>query len=219
MAAPGHIGDNRLMSERSLVVVFAASLLAAAAPAARADVLTLTADAQGGGMGGTGTGGDQKANAFFAKAPHIAYGAQVGVKFLVFDVWIRHHQYTSGSRLATWTAFGTGLDTVIDLGDRKKGENTFVQLAMGLWFGLGTGQQVALPLDNAQISDKGFLGEAAVGFGTHLSSSLDLGVTVPVSYGYFFKSGNGATANNLSTHYQGAEAEALLYLRLKLKLL
>jgi hypothetical protein len=42
---------------------------------------------------------------------------------------------------------------------------------------------------------------------------------VPVSYGYFFKSGNGATANDLSTNYRSFQIEGLLVLRAKVKLL
>ena len=47
---------------------------------------------------------------------------------------------------------------------------------------------------------------------------FDLGVAVPVGYGYFFKSGNGAAANDLDTHYRGIEAEALLALRANIRL-
>ncbi|HSN29684.1 MAG TPA: hypothetical protein VLT45_25530, partial [Kofleriaceae bacterium] len=87
-----------------------------------------------------------------------------------------------------------------------------------LWFGLGTGAQVMPPLDNAQITDKAFIGEGRLGFGRHLDKVFDLGVVVPVSYGYFFKSGNGAAANDLSTHYRGFEAEVLLALRANIRL-
>lgn len=224
MAAGDRIGDTREMRRvRSPLPLAAASLaglaglagLATLTPSrpAAADVVRLSAQVEGGGMAGLGLAGDQRAKGFFVAAPHGTYGVQVGAKFLVFDGWVRHHQYTDGTRLATWTQLGVGLDTIIDLGDPARGQRTYVQLAMGLWFGLGTGQQVDLPLDNAQLSDKAFLGEGSIGLGTHLARHLDLGVTVPVSYGYFFKTGNGATANNLSTHYQGAQAEALLYLR------
>jgi len=39
-----------------------------------------------------------------------------------------------------------------------------------------------------------------------------------VSYGYFFKSGGMAVANDVSTHYQSAQVEALLVLRGNFKL-
>ncbi|HEY4243052.1 MAG TPA: hypothetical protein VGM88_24730 [Kofleriaceae bacterium] len=196
-------------------------LCAVAAPA-RADVLKLFAEAHGGAMTGTGTGGDLKDSAFFANAPHGDYGLLIGGEFLFIDVWIQHHQFTNGSDLATWTQFGLGPHFSIDLGSAeqtKKHKGPYFELGAGAWFGLGTGQQVMPPLDNAQISDKAFLVEGRVGFGTHLNHVFDLGIEVPVSWGYFFKNGNGAAVNDLSTHYQGVQGEALVVLRANLRIL
>jgi hypothetical protein len=200
-----------------------AAVLAVATPAS-ADVLKLFAEADGGGVYGKGTSGAQviKDSAFFAKAPHLAYGALIGAEFLFLDAWIQHHQLTDGSRIATWTQFGAGVHGTIDLGDAKQQkahEGGFFEFGVGAWFGLGTGQQVMPPLDNAQITDKAFLVEGRVGFGTHLSSVFDFGLSVPVSWGYFFKNGDGAVANDVSTHYQGIQGEALLYLRANIRLL
>jgi hypothetical protein len=61
--------------------------------------------------------------------------------------------------------------------------------------------------------------EGRVGAGKHLGSVFDFGVTVPVSWGYFFKNGNGAVANDVSTHYRSVQAEALLVLRANIRLL
>ena len=57
------------------------------------------------------------------------------------------------------------------------------------------------------------------GVGTHLSDVFDLGLQVPVSWGYFFKNGNGAAVNDASNHYQGIQAEGLVFLRVNLHLL
>lgn len=200
-----------------------AMVLAVATPAS-ADVLKLFAEAHGGGVYGKGTSGEQviKDSAFFAKAPHLDYGALIGAEFLFLDAWIQHHQLTDGSRISTWTQFGAGVHGTVDLGDAKQQkahEGGFFEFGVGAWFGLGTGQQVMPPLDNAQITDKAFLVEGRVGFGTHLSSVFDFGFSVPVSWGYFFKNGNGAVANDVSTHYQGIQGEALLYLRANIRLL
>ena len=53
--------------------------MAIATPAS-ADVLKLFVEANGGVGYGSATGGDQviKDSAFFAKAPHLAYGALIG---------------------------------------------------------------------------------------------------------------------------------------------
>ncbi|HUJ57060.1 MAG TPA: hypothetical protein VLX92_01140 [Kofleriaceae bacterium] len=189
---------------------------------ASADTLKLFAELHGGGMYGTGTSGDQKDSAFFAASPRASYGALVGGEFLIFDAWIQHHQYTDGDHLSTWTQFGLGIHEEVELGDaaqQKAHRGAYLELSAGLWFGLGTGAQVMPPLDNAQITDKAFLGEGRLGFGTHLDDVFDLGVEIPVSYGWFFKSGNGATANNLSDQYRGIEGEALVVLRGNLRLL
>jgi hypothetical protein len=196
----------------------------AVATPASADVLKLFGEVHGGGAFGTGTAGDQavKDSAFFAKAPHLTYGALVGAEFLFLDGLIEHHQFTDGSRIATWTQFGLALHGTVDLGDAKQQkahEGGYFEFSFGGWFGLGTGQQVMPPLDNAQITDKALLVEGRLGGGTHLNSVFDLGVTVPVSWGYFFKNGNGAAVNDVSTHYQSVQASALLVLRANIRLL
>src|ERR1700742_3134721 len=203
----------------------AISIVLAIATPASADVLSVFAEADGGAVDGKAIAGSPaiKNSAFFANAPHIDYGALVGVEVFSFlDGWIQHHQFTDGSRIATWTQFGLGLHLVNELGDirqQKAHEGGFLELSGGGWFGVGTGQQVMPPLDNAQITDKALLLEGRVGLGKHLSEAFDLGISVPVSWGYFFKNGNGATVNDSSTHYRSVQAEALLYLRLNIHIL
>ena len=190
---------------------------------ASADILKLSAELDAGGQHGTGVSGAQKDNDFFASSPPIVYGAQIGAElFGLIDAWVQHHQFTDGSRITTWTQFGAGLHFQVQLGDAKAQKattNPFVEVAIGLWFGVGTGQQVDPPLDNAQITDKGFLADGRLGIGKHINSYMDIGVSVPVSYGYFFKNGNGVAANDTNNHYQGAQGELLGYLRFNLKLL
>ena len=66
------------------------------------------------------------------------------------------------------------------------------------------------------MNDKGFLVEGRFGAGANLGSALSIGVSLPVTAGYYFMSDTG-TANNTGTHYQAIEAALLVNLRLKIK--
>ena len=199
-----------------------ALVLAALATPASADVFRLFGELQGGGMYGQGTGGAAQASDFFAKSGPGMYGAEIGAELLFADLWIQHEQFAGNGHLTTWTQFGLGVHFKMDLGDakvRKAHLGNYLEMGAGLWFGLGTGAQVQPPLDNAQITDKAFMAEARIGFGRHLNSVLDIGVEVPASWGFYFKSGNGAGANNTGNQYQGVVIEGLLALRANLRLL
>ena len=155
------------MKVRLLLAALAA--ITVSASEARADVLTLYATAQGGGAGGAGMSGDAKDEAFHDGAAGGAYGAMVGVEFLFIDGWVEHLQYTDGELLGTWTQFMAGVDLKVNLGQKRGGrledgkrkgdtyQSAFAELGIATGFGVGTGQQVDPPLDNSQVTDKGFL--------------------------------------------------------------
>jgi hypothetical protein len=198
--------------------------LAAGSSLAHADVISIRGEAHGGGVGGIGLGGDLKDSAFFKNAPHGMYGVQVGAEVVFIDGWIQHHQFTDGSRIATWTQFMVGMDIQIPMGQGPPGPDKkptpgkgYAELGFGAGFGVGTGQQVDPPLDASEVTDKAFLGEGFFGFGRHLGKLFDIGIKVPVSTGYFFKSTMGLVANDLSTHYTGLQVEALVYFRVQIK--
>ncbi len=189
--------------------------------AASADTFKLFGEIHGGGMDGEGTSGAQKDADFFANSPHAMYGALVGAEFLFFDAWIQHHQYIDSSQLTTWTQFGLGVHFTMDTGDeqdKKQHKGGYVEFGTGVWFGISTDRQVHPPLDNSQVNDKGFLLEGRLGAGLHLNSVLDIGLQLPVSYGFFFLNSNGAAANNTNNQYRGVEGELLLALRANLRL-
>ncbi len=195
-------------------------LLAMLVPAsASAEVFKLYGEVQGGGMYGKGIAGDHKADSAFAGG-RGAYGALVGGQFLIFDVHLQHRQYINGDGLTTWTNFAGGLNFGFDTGsaqEKKDNKGGYVSLGINLAFGVGTGAQVMPPLDNSQVTDKGFLLEGKLGFGKHLNKVFDIGLSAPVSFGYLFKSGNGATANDTSNQYQTVQAELLLVLRANIR--
>ena len=218
------MGDN---PQTMRAVLLATAILATVAPSvADAGVLKLWAEANGGAVFGkrlTGDAGNTNA-AFFEEAPHGVYGANIGAQFLFFDAVIQHHQFTNGDRLATWTQFGVGLRFELDVGnptkeEKKQGKGGYIELGTNLFFGLGTGQQVMPPLSNDEVTDKGFLLEGRLGFGKHINKVFDIGVVFPVSYGYMFKNGGGATVNDETTHYQSVQGQALLVLRANIRVL
>ena len=207
--------------------VLVALALGLAPAAAHADIVSLLVQVHGGGSTGRGLEGEPKEEAFHDGASGGTYGAKVGLEVLFVDVWVGHDQYRDGDRLlGTWTTFMSGFDVEIDLGSRKEGTRNdrgevdggysagYAELGMGAGFGLGTGQQVDPPLDNGQITDKGFVAQAFVGAGWRFNSFLSLGLHVPVQAAYLFKSGNGAAANDLDTHYTEMSVAALLALRM-----
>lgn len=215
------------MQRLACATLVAAIALGAVPALARADLLTLYVHASGGLATGQGLEGDREEDAFHRGARGPTYGAKVGVEIVFLDVWVEHDQYLeSGQVDGTWTQFMTGIDVQIGIGGQKGASRDevgeleggysagYVELGTGLGFGLGTGQQVEPPLDNSEITDKGFIVEARASAGVRLSPSWAVGLTVPVTAGYMFKSGAGATADDLDTHYSEVAAAALVTLRL-----
>jgi hypothetical protein len=199
-------------------VVLVTGVLVGTRGSARAEVIDLTAQLLAGGGGGAGLSGAQKDAAFFDKAAGGLWGARLGVELLFTDVWVEHWQMQGSSLLGTWTQFMAGADVSFGIGDPALGKDgkpgrqkTFAELGFYVGYGLATGQQVEPPLDNAELSDKGFLAQMSLGIDYRFSNFVSAGLTVPMTYGYMFK--NGA-ANDESTRYQQFHAAGFLYLRL-----
>jgi hypothetical protein len=195
---------------------------------AHADVLSLNATVQGGGSGGSGISGDAQEAAFHEGTAGGAYGVMLGVEFLFIDGWVEHTQYRDGEGLTgTWTQFMAGVDLKVNVGEARGGSvedgkrtgdtyhSTYIEMGLGTGFGVGTGQQVMPPLDNAQVTDKGFLVQASFGLGYRLNRVISLGVRVPVQGGYMFKNG---VANDNGNQYISAQAAVLLGMRFDLQL-
>jgi hypothetical protein len=203
------------MRRFALFVVLALSL---APGLASAEVFKLYADVGGGGAFGKGIAGTHKDDAFFANAKGGALSFLVGGRFLIIDANIRHSQLLNGGETETWTQFNAGLNFGMDSGteqDKKQFKGGYFEMGAAVGFGVGTGAQVMPPLDNGEVTDKGFTLEGRLGFGKHLGKYLDIGLSVPASWGYFFKSGGGA--NDMDNQYQAVQIQALLVLRVNIR--
>ena len=212
--------------------VLSLAFVTAAASAAHADVLSLRAEAHaGGGVGKTLSGAvqDNGRGGFYDNADGAAWGFLVGVEALFVDAWIEHHEFMGDGRAVngTWTQFMAGMDLDLDFGQErgpapangKQGElgppTKYLELGIGFGYGVGTGQQVDLPLDNSEVSDKGFVIEGRFSAGIVVARVIGIGITVPVSAGYFFKNG---FANDMDNQYWSAQGAVMLVVRGKIKI-
>jgi hypothetical protein len=218
-----------------IATVFA---IAATPGVAQADLASLYAEIHSGGAGGAGVGGGAldgsvEGQAFHEKTQGLTYGAQVGIEFLFIDVFAEHNQYldTGGTLLGTWTQLMAGIDLQKGIGDKKnarfdreKGKRVggyhagYIEAGFAVGLGLGTlgSDQVDPPLDNAQIDDKGVIGQAHIGLGYRMSKVISIGLAAPVQYGYLFK--NGVPANDTDNQYTSMQYAVMANLRLKFQL-
>jgi hypothetical protein len=189
---------------------------------AHAKIFDIYGQAQGGGGYGLGIAGAQKNNDFFQNVGGADFGGRLGAEILFVDAWVEHYQFTDFKGITgTWTQFMIGGDWDFPLGDTPepgKKPKTYGEVGIAIGYGVGTGQQIVPPLDNAQLSDKGFLGQVSFGADYRLSSLFSIGITVPISYGYLFKAGNGVVANDSANQYQQINITPFVYLRLHLEL-
>jgi hypothetical protein len=204
-----------------VVVIACASALVTtfSARPAHAAVFEVYGQIEGGGAYGTGVEGAQKENDFFSGAGGGLYGGKLGVELLFTDAWVEHWQLTDFAGVTgTWTQFLVGADVDFPVGDTAPGKKPklFGEVGFGVGYGLGTGQQVEPPLDNAQVTDKGFIAQISVGVDYRVSKVLSFGIAVPVTYGYLFKNGEGAAANDEANQYHQVAAAPQLYLRINL---
>jgi hypothetical protein len=197
---------------------------------ARAGLLEFYAQVESGFSGGTGVYGDRRDEAFHAGTGGLSYGGLLGVELAFIDVWIEHNQYLGGSGISgTWTQFMAGFDVDFDLSDATAGGTPgpngrlqdayapwYGSFGLGLGFGVGTGQQVEPPLDNSEITDKGFLVQGSLGVGYRLHPLLAVGLRLPLQASYLLKTGEGVVANDTTNHYGSIQGGLLLEMRINL---
>ena len=203
----------------------AAAVLLLAGGDSSADILSLRADVKVGAAGGSGMFGERKDESFQGGHGTVAYGVAVGAEVFLIDGWIQHEQFVGGGNTSTWTQFMLGFDVEIGLGDKKGTrfndagkevggyESIMLELGMGAGFGVGTGQQVTPPLDNSQVTDKGFLVEGRIFVAHRITKLFAVGIMIPTQFGYFTKSGSGTAANNVDNHYTAFSGSVMLTFR------
>jgi hypothetical protein len=192
----------------ALVVFGAASLRGRPA---EARLIDLHAGAIAGGITGWGT--TTNTPDFFQRRRGPGVGAEVGVKLLIFDVSASFLQlfdsHGAGGTLSQ-ALFGVNIDVPVgnqkfqDGIERGKSKNIIRPIA-NVGVALGTPERVHPPLNNAQISSKGFVTYWGLGY-EHLINEF-VGVGAVGNFGYHYFIGGGAsedpTALPNSTHSAG----------------
>jgi len=171
---------------------------------AQARLIDLYAGATAGGFGGWGsTPGTPD---FFDKTHGPAVGFDLGLKLLVFDLSANFLQTFNGKGTAgTLIQFLLGTEVDVPLGQTKIAEGLSQQVLkpeIAGGFGFGTPGPVNPPLTDSQISAKGIVANATLGYEFFLNPFIGLGASGTFGYHYFF-GGDVINSSNVQDHSSG----------------
>ncbi len=180
---------------------------------AEAKLLDLYAATRAGGTVGWGLNEiNPQASDFFKQVRGPTVGAEVGIELLLLNASINFNQmFDNNGPAGTLTQFLLGFDGEIDLDGRQK-PRTFLRLGIAGGVALGTHKPVDPPLDNNQVSDKGFVGQATVALDHHLNDVFSVGIELIPGYHFFF-AGGAAPVNDAGNQSQGVHMLGMLTFR------
>lgn len=192
-----------MRTRAALVAVLATAGLAGIAPRpAQARLVDLYAGATAGGVTGWGT--TSRTPDFFDTTRGPGVGFDLGVKLLFIDVSATFLQvFNSSGTSGTLIQLLLGGEVDLPLGPAvlPDGQSRNVlkpKLAGG--FGFGTPGPVSPPLTDSQISAKGIVGNATVGYEYFLNPFIGIGAEGTFGYHYFF---GGDVVNSSQTYSSG----------------
>jgi len=185
----------------------------------QARLIDLHAGVRAGGMTGWGTTANTPD--FFDRRKGFGPGFDLGVKLLIFDLSANFLQIIdSHGRAGTLEQVLFGINIDVPVGNDKfqqgieKGKSRNIIRPL-LNFGLATGtpEPVVLPIDNAQLSDKGIVSYFGCGYEHFLNEFLGVGAQVDYGYHYFVGGGKSTTAAQMmlaanQTHSSGYQLDA-----------
>jgi hypothetical protein len=196
-----------------LAIVLGGALLAARPAQAR--LIDLYAGATAGGMAGWGT--TRNTPDFFDTTRGGGVGFNLGLKLLVFDFSTNFFQtFNSSGAAGTLVQFLLGTEFDIPLGQAKlpDGQSQNVlepEIAGG--FGFGTPGPVNPPLNDSQVSAKGVVVNATIGYEYYFNPFIAVGAKGTFGYHYFFDGDvvNSSSAQDHSSGYQVAGLGTLTF--------
>jgi len=185
-----------------LTIVLGGALLAARPAEAR--LIDLYAGATAGGMAGWGT--TPSTPDFFDTTRGGGVGFNLGLKLLVFDFSTNFFQtFNSSGAAGTLIQFLLGTEFDIPLGGAKlpDGQSQNVlepEIAGG--FGFGTPGPVNPPLNDSQVSAKGIVANATLGYEYFFNPFIAIGAKGTFGYHYFL-GGDVVNSSSVQDHSSG----------------
>lgn len=185
-------------------------------PAGRCEMLDLYGSLKTGWVGGGGSA-DQLDYFDLERGP--ALGLELGAEILFIDVMVNATRMfdqraneeagVKGGGSGTLFQFLLGIDGDFAI-DGLERPSTFLRLGLNGGLGLGLHRDVRPPLDNSQVSAKGFMGNAVVALDHHLNRFFVVGVEASPGYHYFLPGGaspnqgiNDADNQSHGFHFMG----------------
>jgi hypothetical protein len=200
----------------ALAALGVAACLGLAPAASHAKVLDLWAGGHLGAVGGSGSGDTADAD-FFSSVHGAGAGFDFGAQLLFLNFEVRFTQVMGGAPgNGSLTQFLAGADGEIALDSLLR---PVLFLRIGGWSGiaLGTPAPVDLPLDNPQVSHKGFVVSGVAALDYHVNPFVTMGLEVSPGYHYFFPGGaapSGDVAiNDTSNNTRGMHFFGLLFVK------
>lgn len=196
------------MSRRAAAVVGAAALLVLSGRPAQARLIDLYAGGTAGGVTGWGT--TKNTPDFFDSTRGAGVGFDLGVKVLFIDLSAGFLQVLNGSGTSgTLIQLLLGGEVDVPLGPARLvdgGAVHVLQPKLAGGFAFGTPGEVHPPLTDAQVSAKGIVGDAVLGYSYFLNPFIALGAEGTFGWHYLF---GGDVVNASQGHSSGYHVLAL----------
>lgn len=211
--------------KRCAAAMLALALTGALANEADAKLLDVYASTKGGFVTGQGSNSLKPgASDYFDLEHGPGLGLELGAEILFLDFMVNGTRIFDRSEDAQgeggagmFFQFLTGIDGDFAIGEDVD-TSTFLRVGINAGIGLGTHRRVKAPLDNEQVSDKGFVANGVVALDYHLGKLVVVGFELSPGYHYFYPGGasNKDQSVNGDDQSQGTHLLGMAFLQFHL---
>lgn len=194
-----------MKKNRPLLGLGALLIVALLAAPAQARLLDLRA---GGRIGGVVGWGSSSAPDFYDAKSGPGGGFQLGAKLLVLDLSVNFTQLFNGATM-TEALLGFSFDIPVGTlyfqdGIEKGKSRNVIRPVLNAGFALNTPSAVKLPLDDAQLYQKGFTSNFGGVYEFFINEFIGVGAQLDYGWHYFLPGGKAAsTAHSPGYHFDG----------------